>query len=65
MVRYGPLDQADQEPADLRERVADHARVAGADAPFTAWARLADSQARASIGKVMRACQARQARTWY
>lgn len=29
------LDQADKQPADLRERVADHVRVAGADGPFS------------------------------
>jgi hypothetical protein len=33
IVRCVPLGQADQEPADLWERVADHARVAGAG-PF-------------------------------
>jgi hypothetical protein len=60
MVRCVPLDQADQEPADLRERAADRARVAGADPLFTAWARLAASQARASMDKVMWAYQARQ-----
>ena len=59
------LDQADQQAADLRERVADHAWVAGADAPFSAWALLAASQARASMDKVMWAYQARQVRTWY
>jgi hypothetical protein len=64
MVRCVPLDQADQEPADLRERAAGHARVAGAGPLFTAWARLAASQARASMDKVMRAYQARQERTW-
>ena len=33
--------------------------------PFSAWARLAASQDRASMDKVMWACQARQERTWY
>jgi hypothetical protein len=32
---------------------------------FLAWARLAASQARASMDKVMWAYQARQLRTWY
>lgn len=52
------LDQADQQATDLRERVADHARAAGADPLFSAWALLAASQARASIDKVMWAYQA-------
>jgi hypothetical protein len=56
------MDQADQQAADLRQGVADHARVAGADPPFWAWARLAASQARASMDKVMWAYQARQDR---
>jgi len=59
------LDQADQQAADLRERVADHARVTGADPLFSAWARLAASQASASMDNVMWAYQARQDRTWY
>ena len=62
-VGWAGLDQADQQAADLRQRVADHARVAGADPFFTAWARLAASQARASMDKVMWAYQARQLRT--
>jgi hypothetical protein len=59
------LDQADQQAADLRYRVADHARVAGADPHFSAGALLAASQASASMDKVMWAYQARQERTWY
>ena len=59
-----PLDQAGQQVADFRQRVADHARVAGTDPFFTAVARLAASQARASMDKVMWAYQARQVRTW-
>jgi hypothetical protein len=58
------MDQADQQAADLGQRVPDHARVAGADPPFSAWARLAASQARASMDKVMWAYQARHDRTW-
>jgi len=52
-VGYAGLDQAVQQAADLRERAADHAWVAGADAPFPAWALAAASQARASTDKVM------------
>src|ERR1700759_3391452 len=59
-----PLDQADQQPADLRQGVADHAGIAGTDPLFTAWARLPASQAKASMDKVMWAYQARQVRTW-
>src|SRR5215469_14532881 len=58
------LDQADQQAADLRQRIADHAGVARADPLFSAWARLAASQARASMDKVMWAYHARQVRTW-
>ena len=64
MVGWTGLDQVDQQSADLRYRVADHARVAGAGSPFAAWARLAASQARASMDKVMWAYQDRQDRTW-
>jgi hypothetical protein len=59
-----PLDQAGQQAADLRQGATDHARVAGADPPFTAWALLPASQASASIDKVMWAYQARHDRTW-
>ena len=58
------LHQVDQQAAELRYGIADHARVAGGGAPFTACALLAASQARASTGKVMWAYQARQVRTW-
>ena len=54
----------DQQAADFRYRIADHARVAGADPFFAAVALLAASQARASMDKVMWAYQARQERTW-
>jgi len=46
-----------QQPSDLGQGVADHARVTGADPFFTAVARLAASQARASMDKVMWAYQ--------
>jgi len=59
------VDQADQQPADLGPGVADHARLAGADPPFSACALLAASQARASMDKVIWAYQARQDRAWY
>ena len=55
-----PLHQADQQPADLGQGVADHARISGTDPFFTAWALAAESQARASMDKVMWAYQARQ-----
>jgi hypothetical protein len=66
MVGFGQVavEEADQQAADLRQRVADHARVAGAGSPLVTWARLADSQASASIDRVMWAYQARQERTW-
>jgi hypothetical protein len=54
------VDQADQQAADLRQRVADHSRVAGADPPFPACALLAASQAR-SICHLLPAIQARSA----
>jgi hypothetical protein len=53
-----------RQAADFCWRVAHHARVAGADSPFAASARVADSQASASIDKVTWACQARQVLTW-
>jgi hypothetical protein len=59
-----PLEQADQQPADLGQGVADQAGVVGADPLFSAWARAAASQARASMDKVTCAYQARQERTW-
>ena len=62
-VGQGVLYKADQQAADLRQRVADHAGVADADPFFWAWALLAASQARASMDKVMWAYQARQVRT--
>lgn len=59
------LEQAGQQPADLGHGVADHSRLAGAAPFFRVCARLAESQARASIDKVTWAYQARQERTWY
>jgi hypothetical protein len=66
MLGAGWVLRADfgRQAADLRWRAAGHARVAGAGSPFAARARAADSQARASIDKVMWAYQARQVRTW-
>jgi Aldehyde dehydrogenase family len=57
-IGYAGLDQADQQPADLRQRVADHTGIAGADPFFTAWGLLAASQASASVDKVIWAYQA-------
>ena len=64
-IGYVALDQADQQPAYLGQGVADQARLADADPLFTAWALLPESQASASMDKVMWAYQARQVRTWY
>ena len=59
-----PLEPAGQQPADLGHGAAGHVRLAGAAPFFTVCARLAESQARASTGKVTLAYQARQERTW-
>jgi len=52
------------EPVTI-QRICSKIRVAGSDPFFWAWARLAASQARTSMDKVMWAYQARQVRTWY
>lgn len=61
-------DELDQQVADLRWRVINHAWFAGAGSPFAARSVARDretaSQACASIDKVMWAYQARQLRAW-
>ncbi|MDH6283993.1 hypothetical protein M2280_005244 [Prescottella agglutinans] len=52
-------DQMHEQAADLGYRESDHALIIDSDSPFAAWVFVPASQARASIDKVVWACQAR------